>query len=122
MADIWLGWGKDFLVSARGGLVIAEGDDEARQRLMRRLFTAVNGYIWHPEYGAGLPQKIGDPWTPSDIEAICRAQIALEQAVAINPPPIVNVTAGPNVPGLVSIDVQYTSALTGQSVQFNITM
>jgi len=59
MADLWLEWGDDFQVDATGDLLIADGDDEVRQRLERRLFTAVQGYVWHPDYGAGLPQKIG---------------------------------------------------------------
>jgi hypothetical protein len=87
---------------------------------MRRLCTAVQGYIWHPEYGAGLPQKIGDPWQPTQIEAICREQANMEASVAPDPPPIVNVTEV--IPGMVSIDIQYISAKTGAAVQFNITV
>ncbi len=120
MADFWLEWGKDFVASAQGGIVLADGDDEARQRLQRRFNTAVAGYVWHKEYGAGLPQKIGDPWSVTSIQAICMSQVMLEASVAISPPPIVGVAE--IVPGLVSIDVSYTNALTGQAVQFNITI
>ena len=120
MADFWLEWGRDFVVSAQGGLVLSEGDDEARQRLFRRLCTAILGYIFHTNYGAGLPQKIGDPWSPSYIEALCRSQVNLEATVAINPPPKVKVVEA--IPGMVSIDVSYTSALTGLAVQFNLTI
>jgi hypothetical protein len=120
MTDIWLDWQDDFRVSPQGGLVFVDGDDEARQRLMRRLCTAVKGYIWHPEYGAGLPQKIGDPWLPSEVEAICRSQVNMEASVAISPPPRVNVAEV--IPGMVSIDIQYISAQTGLAVQFNITV
>ncbi len=97
-----------------------DGDDEARQRLMRRLCTAVKGYIWHPEYGAGLPQKIGDPWQPTQIESICREQVNQESSVALNPPPIVGVAEV--IPGMISIDIRYWSAQTGAAVQFNITL
>jgi phage baseplate assembly protein W len=120
MTDFWLDWEDDFHVSPQGGLVLVEGDDEARQRIMRRLCTAVLGYIWHPEYGAGLPQKIGDPWQPTQIEAICRSQVNMESSVAFNPPPIVNVAE--IIPGMCSIDIRYTSAQTGAAVQFNITI
>jgi len=120
MTDYWLDWQDDFYVSPRGGLVLVDGDDEARQRLMRRLCTAVKGYIWHPEYGAGLPQKIGDPWQPPTIEAICREQVAMESSVAAFPPPRVFVVE--RIAGMVSIDIQYTSAQTGLAVQFNITV
>ena len=120
MTDFFLEWNNDFVVSPSGGLVLVDGDDEARQRLMRRLCTAVIGYIWHPEYGAGLPQKIGDPWEPTEIEAICRDQVNMETSVATFPPPLVNVAEV--IPGMVSIDIAYTSALTGLAVQFNITI
>lgn len=121
MTDFWLAWNSDFVVSGTGGLLMASGDDEAQQRLMRRICTAVKGYIWHLEYGAGLPQKIGDPWSVSDIQALVLSQVSLEASVAVSPPPIVNVSQAPG-PSTVSIDIQYTSALTGQSVQFNITV
>ena len=120
MADFWLAWGGDFIVSATGGLVMAEGDDEAQQRLFRRLCTAVLGYVWHTEYGAGIPQKVGDPWSQTYIQALCMSQINMEAAVAVSPPPVIGVAE--ILPGLVSIDVQYISALTGQAVAFNITL
>lgn len=120
MSDFWLDWHSDFIVSSKGGLVIATGDDYSRQRLQRRFMTAVHGYVWHREYGAGLPQKVGDPWSPSYIEAICQAQAVLEASVAPNPPPVIKVREV--IAGLVSIDVQFTSAHTGLSVQFNITL
>jgi hypothetical protein len=120
MTDFWLEWNNDFRVSPQGGLVLVDGDDEARQRLMRRLCTAVQGYIWHPEYGAGLLQKIGDPWQPTQIEAICREQVNMEASVAPFPPPVVGVAE--IIPGMVSIDIRYISAQTGAAVQFSITV
>ena len=120
MTDFWLDWGSDFLVSPQGGLILVDGDDEARQRLMRRLCTAVKGYIWHKEYGAGLPQKIGDPWQPTEVEAICREQVDMEASVAPNPPARIGVAEV--IPGMVSIDIAYISAQTGLAVQFNITV
>lgn len=120
MTDYWLDWQSDFHVSPTGGLSLVDGDDEARQRLMRRLCTAVKGYIWHPEYGAGLPQKIGDPWQPTQIEAICREQVSMESSVALDPP--AQVFVAEVIAGMVSIDIAYTSAQTGLAVQFNITL
>jgi hypothetical protein len=119
MADFWLEWNGDFVASAQGGLLLATGDDEARQRLQRRIFTAVYGYIWHRNYAAGLPQKVGDPWSPSDIQAIVMSQVALEASVAASPPAQIGVAE--IVPGMISIDVAYTDAQTGEAVQFNIT-
>ena len=121
MPDVFLEWGGDFQVSATGGLLMADGDDLVRQRLERRLFTAVQGYVWHPEYGAGLPQKIGSVYQPTQIEAIVRSQINMEASVAPNPPPVVKVSVSPNSPNLTEINISYTNAQTGTAVSFTIT-
>ena len=121
MPDIWCEWHTDFQADSTGDLLTVDGDDEVRQRLERRLFTAVQGYVRHPEYGAGLPQKIGDPWQVYDIKAICAAQLALEAAVAPFPPAQLNVAASPNQPGSVGIGIHYWDAATGVAVSFTIT-
>lgn len=121
MADVSLEWKSDFQVDATGDLLVVDGDDEVRQRLERRLFTAVQGYIWHPEYGAGLPQKIGDPFSLSAIKSIVMSQIALEASVAPNPPPVVVVTQGPNNLSTFTIAIQYYDAAVGDTVSFQIT-
>lgn len=117
--DLFLEWQSDFLLSGTGGLTLVEGNDFARQRLERRLFTPVAGYVWHKEYGAGLPQKIGDPWTVGEIQAIVLSQVGLEASVAFNPPAQVGVNEV--IPGMVNIDVAYTAAQTGIAVNFTIT-
>jgi plasmid stabilization system protein ParE len=121
MADCWLDWHSDFIIAANGDLLVADGDDEVRQRLERRLFTAVKGYVWHPEYGAGLPQKIGEGLRVYEIKSVVAAQLALEASVAINPPAKLSVGASPNQPSSVGIGIQYWDAVTGVSVNFNIT-
>lgn len=118
MSEVSLEWNSDFEVSASGGLVLTSGNKEARQRLQRRLFTAVAGYIWHPEYGAGLPQRIGDPWSPQYIQAIVSSQVVMESSVASYPPP--QTSANEVIPGMISIDIAYTSAVTGVAVNFTI--
>ena len=118
MPDVWLE-GGDFVVSATGGLLLADGDDFARQRLERRLLTAVQGYVWHPEYGAGLPQKIGGVYDVPAIQALVMSQVVQEAAVAPNPPP--KVTAKRISQDLIEVDVSYTDARTGQAVSFTIT-
>lgn len=121
MADVSLEWQDDFEPDATGDLLVIDGDNEVRQRLERRLFTHVQGYIWHPEYGAGLTQKVGAPWTVEQIRAICQAQLALEASVAISPPAKLQVAADPNNPGQVNIGIQYWDAVAGVSVSFTIT-
>jgi hypothetical protein len=119
MADLFLEWQGDFEIDATGDLRVVDGNIEVRQRLERRLFTAVAGYVWHPEYGAGLPQKIGSVLTPTQIQSIVNSQIALEASVATSPPAQVTVTPAPG--GLVEIAIKYFDAVTGVSVSFSIT-
>lgn len=119
MTDISLEWNSDFQPDATGDLLVVDGDDEVRQRLERRLFTAVNGYVWHPEYGAGLPQKIGSVLSVARIRSICASQLALEASVAPSPPAHLTVTQQPG--GLVGISILYWDAKTGATVGFTIT-
>src|SRR6185312_8089009 len=92
MADLSLEWNDDFGPDSTGDLFVVDGDDEVRQRLERRLFTAVQGYVWHPDYGAGLPQKVGSVLTVGDIKSVVAKQLALEATVAPNPPAQLTVT------------------------------
>jgi hypothetical protein len=121
MADVSLEWNDDFVPDSTGDLLVVDGDDEVRQRLERRLFTAVQGYVWHPDYGAGLPQKIGSVLSVADIKSVCAQQLALEASVAPNPPAQLTVSASPNQPDLITIGIQYWDAVTGVSVSFTIT-
>jgi hypothetical protein len=116
--DISLEWHQDFAPDATGDLLTVDGDDETRQRLERRLFTAVQGYVWHPDYGAGLPQKIGSVYTLNQIKAIVMQQIAQEASVAANPPAIVTIT---QINDQIMIGIQYWDAVTGVTVSFTIT-
>ena|SRR6266566_4880483 len=121
MTDIALEWTDDFQVDSTGDLRTVDGDDEVRQRLERRLFTKVNGYVWHSNYGAGLPQKIGSVFSVEDIRSICAAQLALEASVAPFPPAILGVAQSPNDPSIITISIQYYDAKAGVSVSFTIT-
>lgn len=120
MADLWAEWNDDLQVSATGDLLLADDDDMARQRITRRILTAVKGYIFHLEYGAGLPQRIGAPARQNQILAIVRSQIALETSVRQNPPPSVDVTVDTNNLGLFTVLIQYVSAKTGATISFSV--
>jgi len=121
MTDLALEWRDDFQPDATGDLMTVDGDVEVRQRLERRLFTAVKGYVWHPNYGAGLPQKIGSVLSVEEIKSVCAAQLALEASVAPFPPAILGVAASPNQPDLITISIQYFDAQASVSVSFTIT-
>ena len=99
--------------------MLVDGDVLVRQRLERRLFTAVQGYVWHPSYGAGLPQKVGSVLSVSQIQSIVASQLALEASVATSPPAQLTVTPQPG--GLIFISILYYDAKTGVAVSFSIT-
>lgn len=120
MPDLNLEWHDDLSADSSGDLLLVDGDDETRQRLERRLFTAVKGYVWHQDYGAGLPQKIGDPWSIGQITSIVNAQVYNEASVATFPPVQVSVGASPNQPDHVGIGIKYWDAATGVAVNFQI--
>jgi hypothetical protein len=121
LPDAFLDWNADFVVSATGGLLLVDGIPLSNQRIIRRLSTAVQGDVFHLEYGAGLLQRIGKPGVTSQIASIVRAQIALEATVAATPPPVVTVTEVANNPGAFIILIQYTFAATGEPVTLSFT-
>lgn len=116
MADIHHEWREDLQWSPTGDLLTAEDGDFVRQRIERRLFTAVRGYVWHTEYGAGLPQKIGGLFQPYQIASLVRAQLALEDSVAQNPPPRVRVSEDRNNPGMQIVRIDYHEAPSGRQI------
>jgi hypothetical protein len=120
MADLWLWFQRDLEFAPNSDLRLADGDDLARQRIIRRLLTPVRGYMWHLGYGAGLPQKIGNPTTQPIIQSLIQANIALESSVARYPIPIIATSIYPN--GEVLVKIQYTDANTNQQVtlQFDV--
>lgn len=121
MTDMALEWKADFAPDATGDLATVDGDVEVRQRLQRRFFTPVKGYVWHKDYGAGLPQKIGSVLSVEEIKAVAASQLALEASVAPFPPAILGVAASPNQPDLTIISVQYFDAAAKRTVSFAIT-
>ena len=122
MSDLWLEWNGDFAAAANGDLLLATSSDESRQAICRRLFTAVQGYIFHPEYGAGLPQKIGSPVNVNTLQAVVASQIAMETTVDQSQPVAVAVHADKNTAGLYTINISYTEAVTGNTVELSFTL
>lgn len=116
MADLNLDWGGDLSFTAGGDLALADRDVLTRQRIQRRLFTAIRGYLFHLEYGAGLPQKIGHVGTSTVIQALVRANISLEASVASYPLPQITVTQDTSNPGLFVIIIVYWDATLGEQI------
>ncbi len=122
MADVALPWNTDLDWGVTGDLLLVDGDDMVQQRIERRLFTAVAGYVWRLDYGAGLLQKIGSNFQPAQIEAIVRGQMLLEDTVAPSPAPKVTVWADPNNPGMQVIRIAYVDAPSGRQIGLTITI
>lgn len=120
MADLSLAWKGDLELTAGGDLLLADGRDLTIQRIERRLFTVARGLIFHPSYGAGLPQRIGRVARERNIQSLVRGQIALEANVAKIPVPTVKVTESGAQAGLFTIDITYTDAVTGKAVAISL--
>jgi hypothetical protein len=113
MPDIAHVYGGDLAVSANGDLLLTDSVDLSNQRILRRLLTNPGDYIWHPEYGAGLPKMIGMPIDVDSVKAIIVSQIFLEATVQRSPQPIITVQSFPN--GMF-VQITYTEADSGQTV------
>lgn len=116
MASIFHIWGQDLEISASGDLQTASQITESDQAVLRRLLTNPGEYIFHPEYGAGLPRFVGADLSNgryNEIEALVTGQMQLEDTVAHEPPPVASFQAIPSE-GLLYCTISYTWAQTGQ--------
>lgn len=115
MQDLCHGWGLDLVVDPKGDLAIAEGNLLGQQRVLHRLLTNRGDYIWQREYGAGLAQFVGSPASTSQISAMIRSQMTMEQAVAISPAPAISISAGEDRDlCAIFVTVQYVDASSSQ--------
>ena len=122
MPDIDHIWGNDISAGPTGDLAIVDGTQLGIERCIRRLMTrgtqsagvnrdaTVGEMIFHPTYGAGLPQRIGGALDLNLITSVIRSQILKEAAVAKSPPPVITLT--PFLNGL-TVLIQYNDAVTG---------
>ena len=114
MADIAHLWGSDLALGPSGDLALATGLEEGRQRVLRRLLTTLRNYIWHLDYGGGLPTMVGQPADAYAIEGVVRLQMSLEACVAATPEP--GVTVATDGAGGTLLQITYTDSGTGQQV------
>ena len=106
---IWTEWGGDILLNQNGGIQTASAWDVARQQIERILLNNSEviepsgkvvpaDYIWHPTFGLGLRQFLGERMIPdllSQMQAACLQAVLTNPAVAGSPAPIVDITADP---------------------------
>ena len=113
MADLAHGFGADLQIGPSGDLALVTDDLETQQRVLHRLLTSQQTYIWQLTYGAGLPGLVGGIASQQRIAAIIRAQMAYEASVAVTPEPTVVLTAEGF--GVVSAIITYTDAISGNA-------
>ena len=120
MTDAAHYFGSDLTLSANGDLLLADGLSESQQRVLRRLLTNQQDYLWQPLYGAGLPSYIGQPLDQVALTALIKSQMYLEADVAHDPEPQITLR---QIPGGISAEIIYTSVDTGLPVllSFDIT-
>lgn len=115
-------FGEDVSVTPSGDIAVVSNHSRTIQRVIRRLLTAQTSqagtaYPWQPEYGAGLPQMIGqENIDPGRVQAIVLSQLLIEPTVSRTPLPTIAATStGAN--GIISINVNYTD-LSGSPQSF----
>lgn len=120
MADIQHTFGADLTLSATGDVATSDGTQLGQERVLRRLLTVPKGYIWHLNYGAGLPRFIGNVANKLRIAAVAKAQMYREALVSRNPAPAVSVDVQPT--GVVTLDIKYVDATSQapQTINFNL--
>lgn len=118
MIDLHLIWGEDLETSTLGGLSEVHEPQLGTERVLRRLLTNPGAYVWHPEYGAGLAQYVGQPVDPESIQSVVLEQMRLEAAVAASPEPVVRVQSDGS--GSLFLQVRYADANTADSLTLNI--
>lgn len=110
--DINCNWGQDIVAAPNGDLATVTASDRSQQRVLRRLLTAINGYIWHPQYGAGLPSFVGQPLSLDNydqIKSLILSNMFLEQSVSQNPQPVITLQTIANG---IFVQITYTESPT----------
>jgi hypothetical protein len=116
-------WGGDLLVGPTGDIGVAPIQNEAEQRIIRRLLTNPGDYIWHLTYGAGLGAYVGQPYSSKSVESTILTQIQSEPIVVSNPSPLVQIQQSlANSTPATSVTIQYQIAGAGplNSVAFTL--
>jgi hypothetical protein len=100
-------------IEPTGSITPSSATVEGEQRVLRRLLTSPGTYIWHVEYGAGLPQYVGQPAAPSAINSLIVSQMFLEDSVARDPLPTVHTR---KIVNGINVDIKYADNRVGRIV------
>jgi hypothetical protein len=112
--DISATFGGDLELAPNGSLKLVDGLLRGQQRVIRRLMTILGEYIWHIDYGASVPRRVGDTLDTTLIESVIRSQIHLEAVVAPSPVPAITVEP---IPSGVLVRIAYADASSGQQLE-----
>ncbi|MGZ5029015.1 MAG: hypothetical protein ACXWAT_00940 [Methylobacter sp.] len=128
--DLYHYFGSDLAGSATADLQTVNGSTRGQQRILRRLLTNPRevlpsgevlppDYIFHPEYGAGLPRKVGDVFDRAKITALIRSQILLEESVAKSPEPQITIN---EIHNGITCTISYVDAISNAPavLSFNV--
>jgi hypothetical protein len=108
MADLQHTFGNDLTISSNGDILTSDGTQQGQERVLRRLLTNPRAYIWHLNYGAGLPSFVGRVANSLRITAVAKAQMFLEAIVTRTPAPTISVDVQNT--GVVTLNIQYVDA------------
>jgi hypothetical protein len=118
MPDIGVGqngWQADIYQTPSGDIATVDGTLLGTQRVIRRLLTPRYDLLFHPNYGLGIPRRIGATTNVRTLTGLARAQMFQEAAVAQDPPPQVKILGRPD--GTDIISVTYTDVESGGAMQ-----
>ncbi len=123
LLDLYHYIGADISAAPSGDLQTVTDTLRGQQRVLRRLLTNPGDYIFHTDYGAGLPAYVGRVADVAKITALIRSQINLEASVASSPAPVISVKpiANPDGGGFL-VAIQYTDASTGGSATLSFSV
>jgi hypothetical protein len=121
MADLAHVWGNDLSWSPSGDIALVDGVVRAQQRILRRLLTNLNDYIWELDYGAGVPRYVGSTVDVEQITAVIRSQLMQETSVAKSPLPVIDIST---FDGGITVNISFLNAELGvqDTLSFNYTV
>src|SRR6185312_11619576 len=103
---LYLEPGADLIVSQTGGIVLANGWDQIRQRILRRIFTnskfvlqdgtpVPSDYIFDTRYGLSFRALIGQNFTKTlrdQMQSICYQAAIIDEGVDPGQPPEITIS------------------------------
>jgi phage baseplate assembly protein W len=103
------GWAFPFDVNARGGIAMAEGDEEIRQAIIMIVRTRQGGRVMRPEFGCRIWELI---FGPNNAETWTLAEHHVREALGMWEPRIdvdaIRALPDPDDAGVMQVEVEYT--------------